>query len=608
MSVERLLSYPYAKKALTEYQSYSSRRKRTRAREHRDYKEPSSDDEIDNANEDAETPRAKRRRTLALLASKVGGRQSQRQLRSKRTGQLVSLREGYREDESDISFESAATRRSTRERKPVSSLRYEHSDFTDEFSESEEETSGRTSRRCSAKPRAKKVAERFAVEEGTEFAKKHQYWCMASSDFEAIEEDDPREYVQCQGCSFMFHVECEGLDKGHRRKLHDIIVVSEEEEKVCVLQCGRCKGIGKNGAVTMRCFVCAEMGDRSGDFEHPAKSPDNPLEGWNDPAKVMFRCMTCNRACHFNHLPPPPPKESTDSDEMQIDSDPLQVYTTPHWRCNECRTYDGKKVDVVLGWRPLPQISDHDDFLREYLVKFDGESYARVQWVPATWLAGVSFQMKSNFDGKELFAIESAKDVVLDSWLHADIMFDVAYEDDKGRESMVFRSVEEETEAISQVTSALCKWQKLTYEECIPPFPPLYLFQQDRGLTWDSDVGTAAKGRFTTMARLQSCVQRARPRKLDPHTQLPRQTKSLCRPRKIRRHNPSRIRPSPRKERTTCLRPRWKNVRLSTRRNEVTPPLPPSRSISICSCADWEAGFISSGLNGRGVSWQMKWV
>jgi hypothetical protein len=295
---------------------------------------------------------------------------------------------------------------------------------------------------------------------------------MASSDFEAIEEDDTREYVHCQGCSFMFHVECLGA-KAHRKKLHEIIVVSEDEEKVCVLQCGRCKGFGKNGAVTTRCFVCAEMGDRSGDFAHPAKSPDNPLEGWNDPEKVMFRCMTCNRGCHFNHLPPPPPKDSPDSeDTMQIDSDPLQVYTTPHWRCNECRTYDGKKVDVILGWRPLPQISDHDDFLREYLVKFEAESYARVQWVPATWLAGVSFLMKSKFDAKELFAIESAKDVVLDSWLRADIVFDVAYEDDKGRESMAFRSLEEEMEAISQVTSALCKWQKLTYEECSHPSPP----------------------------------------------------------------------------------------------------------------------------------------
>ena len=482
--------YPFAKRALAEYQTYSGQRKSTRARQQRAYKElssPSDDDDLDLANNydddggSTDASRSKRRRTLAQLSSKSNSSNSyKRPLRSNRSGRLL-----YREDESDVSFsESSATRRSGRQRKQPSSLRYEYSDSADEYSDSEEEVgpSGTTSR-SSAKPKPKRAKETFPVEDGTEFAERHQYWCMLSSDFEAIEEGEDRAYVQCQGCSFMYHVECLG-SKGDRKNRHKIIVVQEtEEETTCVLQCGRCKGLGKTGAMTMRCFVCTQVGDRCGDFVHPEKgaSEDNPLEGWNDASKVLFRCMTCNRACHFHHLPPPPPPtQSQDSDEMQVDADSLEVYTTPYWHCNECRAFNGKKIDIVLGWRPALDSnstadSDLPDFTREYLVKFEAESYARALWVPATWLAGVAFQMKSNFDGKSYDAIESSEDVILDAWLRADIVFDVVYEDDLRRERMAFRSMEEEIEAASQVTSALCKWQKLTYEECIFPFSALSL-------------------------------------------------------------------------------------------------------------------------------------
>jgi len=477
--------YPSAKRAFSEYQNYSSRRKSSRARQQQEYKEPSSpsnDDGLDldnNDEDDTDSPRSKRRRTLARLYTKINSSSSyKRPLRSNRSGRLL-----YREDESDLSFsESSATRRSGRQRKQLSSLRYEYSDITDEYSDSEEEPSRAVSR-SSTRPKRKTVKETFPSEDGTEFAKRHQYWCMFSSDFEAIEKGGKRAYVQCQGCSFMYHVECLG-SKTDRNNRHNIIVVREtEEETTCVLQCGRCKGLGKNGAVTMRCFVCAQVGDRCGDFVHPHKgvSEDNPLEGWNDASKVLFRCMTCSRACHFSHLPSsPPPKQSQDSDEMQVDTDTLEVYTKPHWRCNECRAFNGKKVEIVLGWRTtldsnFTSPSDIPDFTCEYLVKFEAESYARALWVPATWLAGVAFQIKSNFDAKKYDAIESSADVILDAWLRADIVFDVVYEDDLQRERMAFRSMEEEMEAASQVTSALCKWQKLTYEKCIFPLSALSL-------------------------------------------------------------------------------------------------------------------------------------
>jgi hypothetical protein len=108
-----------------------------------------------------------------------------------------------------------------------------------------------------------------------------------------------------------------------------------------------------------------------------------------------------------------------------------------------------------------------DEFTREYLVKFEEESYARALWVPGTWLSGISYAMKSNFDAKNMAEIQSSEDVIPEAWLRADIIFDVMYEGDRSREAMRFKSETAELHSLPKVTEALCKWQKLKYEESI---------------------------------------------------------------------------------------------------------------------------------------------
>jgi hypothetical protein len=350
----------------------------------------------------------------------------------------------------------------------------------------------------------------------------------------------------------MYHVECLSTKASRLQSGQNVIVVDERNKvQTCVLQCGRCSGGGKTGHITMRCLACGEIGDRCGEFKHPEKAEitneetveddvdaiaernDKLLQGWNDASKVMFRCMRCHRACHFDHLPPvigqdeqhnqtkpdiELSEEQHDTDgavEMQIDQvddapkdpdapsnltgnlsngiemelavvssedhavpkpDTLEAYTdSNYWRCNECRQYVDKKVEVVLGWRSstvsMPEDAP-DEFSREYLIKFEEESYARAIWVPGTWLAGVSYAMKSNFDAKKMAEIESSEDVIPEAWLRADIIFDVLYEDDRSREAMRFKSETAELDALPKVTEALCKWQKLKYEESIPPECP----------------------------------------------------------------------------------------------------------------------------------------
>jgi chromodomain-helicase-DNA-binding protein 4 len=348
---------------------------------------------------------------------------------------------------------------------------------------------------------------------------------MFSRDFSAIT-DDSREYVMCQGCSFMYHVDCLGQKSERISRGHNIIVLDEQEgQQTCVLQCGRCRGSGKNGGVTTRCFGCGEVGDRCGDFKHPDRVETTQLgiddnapfaeregklfRGWNDASKVLYRCMDCERACHFSHLPPPPADSghmedvvnsteslaNGESEKNQIvDStmanaisnesaegnntvsntkargDPFEAYTSGLWRCNECRQYKDKKVEVILGWRPVESSTlPRDvptDFIREYLIKFEDDSYGRALWVSATWLSGVTYVMKRNFDDKRMLQIKTAEDVIAEEWLRPDIIFDVRYENDASRERMKFRSQRSEMEALPQVSQALCKWQKLKYEEC----------------------------------------------------------------------------------------------------------------------------------------------
>jgi chromodomain-helicase-DNA-binding protein 4 len=512
-----------------------------------------SDDDLTRSDPVFDTRRSKRQRTLAILSGKAGSkthRVSRKETRSSKSKKLVSLGKGYREDESDISFSDSSeqrigTRRSSRMQKSRSSLRYEmQSDFSADY-ESEEQPSGRTSR-SSLKPRVPKSTEYFPIpDEESDFAKRHQYWCQFSNDYTAIE-DEKQKYAMCQGCSFMYHVECLNTKADRLRTGQNVITLDERDNmKTCVLQCGRCNGGGKNGMITMRCLACGEVGDRCGDFKHPERAEPmdevegdddvdaiserkaKVLQGWNDASKVMFRCMQCHRACHFDHLPPPIDQDdqqsqnlqdgevteepvtngetvemqndnlddaSRDPDQMAVDtsnlsndiqvessdvrskeptvskSDILETYTgSDYWRCNECRQYVDKKVEVVLGWRSFKPVSiaedAPEDFYYEYLIKFEEESYARATWVPATWLSGISYVMKNNFDAKRTAEIHSSEDIIPEAWLRADIIFDAVYEGDRSRDAMRFKSEIGERNALSKVTQALCKWQKLKYEE-----------------------------------------------------------------------------------------------------------------------------------------------
>ncbi|GJJ09860.1 hypothetical protein Clacol_004084 [Clathrus columnatus] len=136
--------------------------------------------------------------------------------------------------------------------------------------------------------------------------------------------------------------------------------------------------------------------------------------------ELLFRCKVCKRLAHYAHLPQP----NLDNPLSLID---LAIYYQDNtdWQCTECTSFVFQ-LDKILAWRPYPanavepqrpdeQPPDHKSMLpREYLVKWVGKSYRRVQWVPHMWLLATSSAKLKNFlvTGPRVTLLEAPSDLV----------------------------------------------------------------------------------------------------------------------------------------------------------------------------------------------------
>jgi chromodomain-helicase-DNA-binding protein 4 len=109
--------------------------------------------------------------------------------------------------------------------------------------------------------------------------------------------------------------------------------------------------------------------------------------------ELFFRCQTCKRMAHYEHLRPPTPEEEGNAILL------AQLYQD-NWTCSDCDAliYD---VDKILAWRPYPPNAIQptpDDAAakykvplpREYLIKWKDRSYRRTSWVSHMWLLSKS--------------------------------------------------------------------------------------------------------------------------------------------------------------------------------------------------------------------------
>ncbi|CCJ30336.1 unnamed protein product [Pneumocystis jirovecii] len=283
-----------------------------------------------------------------------------------------------------------------------------------------------------------------------------------------------KDLVPCQSCSITYHQDCMGS------RTNKIVVLTLVTDREYVFQCYYCTELKKSLKLRNRCYICGKVGENclklinisQKGFAYDNVSELKKIEKdteliLNNSKELLWRCDRCYRACHFYHLP----ERFYKNKESKIFH--INNYVQD-WTCNECIKYP-YYIDKILGWRISSasesiDISineknlDYTEWYREYLVKFKTQSYLRVAWVSGLWLSGIS-KIKSYFDLQENISIQAIEDVVPEDYCTVDIIFDVIYNNGQSRIQRIFKSKEEEIEAINTVDRALCKWKGLEYND-----------------------------------------------------------------------------------------------------------------------------------------------
>ncbi|KAL7799033.1 hypothetical protein V8C37DRAFT_407464 [Trichoderma ceciliae] len=273
--------------------------------------------------------------------------------------------------------------------------------------------------------------------------------------------------LYCQGCCLTYHKNCIGYRSNRE---HMATKIGEDD---FVLQCRFCLNIhSKKDSSAPRhsaCQECKRDGRACGAFsqkqtarqeeklreENGGIDPVTPVspELVNKSDNVLFRCTTCHRAWHQEHLP----STGNDSVGTDVKSERLKDYSV-NWRCNDCssaRTYG----DV-----------NEDD--KEYLIKWQDTSFAHCSWVSGTWLFGVAAgNMRSSFAKR---AVEqdllkfSSEEAIPDEFIIPDIIFNVKLD---GTGSLG-KTKEEDLANISRIKKILVKFHGLGYDEVVWDSPP----------------------------------------------------------------------------------------------------------------------------------------
>ncbi|KAK5987266.1 Chromatin remodeling factor mit1 [Cladobotryum mycophilum] len=291
--------------------------------------------------------------------------------------------------------------------------------------------------------------------------------------------------LPCQGCSLVFHKGCIGYRSARE---HQATKVGEDN---FVLQCKFCIGLYKkrdqNAPAHNMCQGCKKTGKSCAAFSEKKTSrqeekmreqnegidPITPVrsELINNADTVLFRCSICYRGWHQEHLP----STSGESIETDIKTERLKDYSVD-WRCNECSTTK-YKLHRLVAWRPVkqtdaqqtnpPAFADISEDGKEYLVKWQGTSYAHCTWVPGAWLHGVAAGAMRTAFGKRAAEQDllkwTTKDAVPDEFLMADVILNAKME----LSASNGKSKEADLANISRVTKIFVKFQGLGYDDVV---------------------------------------------------------------------------------------------------------------------------------------------
>lgn len=293
--------------------------------------------------------------------------------------------------------------------------------------------------------------------------------------------------IYCQGCSLAYHKNC--LGKGASRE-HLVTKVSDE---YYVLQCRRCiNTYQKKDPSAPDLSMCQDCRQR-GLACRPFKARKTPLQEQkdrdenngkdpvvdvapmliNNARNVLFRCTKCSRAYHYHHLPPLS-KYAMDivRDEEEAADERFQEYSKK-WLCKECDETQNRnrKVSGLIAWRPsdvetyrpgIPcdRISEDE---KQYLIKWEGESYFQAAWFSGAWTWGVTAAaMRKAFFKRENGPKMRTEDAIPEEFLRIDIVLDIKY-----TSHVQVRSEEIDKARIKEVDKALIKYKGLGYEDAV---------------------------------------------------------------------------------------------------------------------------------------------
>ncbi|KAL8970689.1 MAG: hypothetical protein Q9183_001399 [Haloplaca sp. 2 TL-2023] len=325
-----------------------------------------------------------------------------------------------------------------------------------------------------------------------EFKGRHLQKCD-TCDYEGDDEEKGI-LISCQGCTMSYHQKCLGP-----RNSRDHLVTKIADQDF-VLQCRRCIGTARQkdpmAPDQAQCAHCHHATPASVPFRErkstSQEQKDREANGGEDPStnvasstinnadNVLFRCLSCFRAFHFDHLP------AREEDAIIKDISPRELADDRfseycrfgEWTCRECSLAPAK-VDSLIAWRPLDQNNyasgtptqavKEDD--KEYLVRWEKRSYSKSTWMPGAWVWGVTkhsmrYAFASRENGRNMPRMKF-EDAVPEEWLRVDIVLDVKYT------SLVKVQVEEvDMKRVKEVKSAYVKFKGLGYEDVVWDEPP----------------------------------------------------------------------------------------------------------------------------------------
>ncbi|KAK4503948.1 hypothetical protein PRZ48_004863 [Zasmidium cellare] len=338
--------------------------------------------------------------------------------------------------------------------------------------------------RAPVKPKISLVREVFKpLPTNDDFRMRHYQYCDTCG-----QGKNYAQLIYCQGCSLSYHKSC----LGHRTNREHLVTKIADDEHV--LQCRRCVKRAQKKDPTApdqsKCQDCLQPGAGCQPFR-PRKSaaqeqkerddnggvdPNYPVipELVNNADNVLFRCTGCFRGFHFEHLP-----SLTDMMDLDGNADPEQRFReySHEWKCKECRDMP-TKVSGLIAWKPVDEdlydaeagfegLNEQD---KAYLVKWDGMSYFRAQWMPGPWVWGVtSFVMRKAFAKRDdaQHPKMRTEDAIPEDYLRTDIVLDIKY-----TSYVDIRTEEVDKARIREVDKALIKYKGLSYEEAVWEAPP----------------------------------------------------------------------------------------------------------------------------------------